>query len=249
MPGVVREELRCEGVGAATGQPCRNAATHVWQGGAYCRWHGDPRRRKAAVQAHGRFRWTDDRLERLYQCLEQGMGYDRIAVELECSEHAAWEARKRYGLPSRKRLTLTAHDVARLLGKRCSKSVNRWIADGWLKARRGYHRGANRVLLVSWKDLERFVANERYWVTWDPARVTHPELIRAARRPGWARFLTHAEVAERCCVVRGTVNSWIQKGWLKAVRYGNWFVREDWLAEFEGRWFYGQRGAFVEAAA
>lgn len=248
MPGVVREDLRCEGTGHVSGLPCRNAATHVWRGGWYCRWHGDPARRREAVRHHGRFRWTDDRLERLYQCLEQGMGYDRIAAELGCSETAAWNARKRYGLPSRARLVMTAHDVARLMGKRCSKSVNRWIRDGWLRSRRGYQSGGNLVHLVTWKDLEDFVADERYWVTWDPERVTHPVLVAAARRPAWARYLTHAEVAERCCVVRGTVNNWIQKGWLQAVQYGNWWVREDWLETFRRGWSYGD-GWHGEAAA
>lgn len=237
MKGRIDESLMCEAT-LPRGGRCRNAATHVWRGTHCCRWHGDPDRRDRALKNHPRYRWTPERLERLCLLTERGYSDHEIARQMGVTFHAIHETRERHNLPRRRQLVLTAHVVAAMLGKKCSKSVIRWIEDGWLRGRRGFHQGPNQTWLVTWNALEAFVRDERYWPAWDPAKVTNRELLRVADRPA-LRYLTHAEVAAACGVERQTVNNWIRKGWLRAVRYGNWQVREDWLAEFRAHWTYG----------
>lgn len=231
------EDAMCEAM-LPSWRRCRNAATHVWNGESCCRWHGDPLLRARALKTHHRYVWTPERLETLCELMERGLSDAEIARRMQTTAAAVHLAHKRYNLPRRRAMVLTAHDVARLLGKKCAKSVIRWIEDGMLRGRRGFKQGPNLTWLVTWQSLEAFVRDERYWPAWDPARVTNRELLRVANRPN-LRFLTHAEVADICGVERQTVSTWIRKGWLRAVRYGNWHVREDWLAEFRRGWSYG----------
>lgn len=180
------------------------------------------------------------RLTRLCELTERGWDDERIGAALGCSAVAVGLARKRHRLPSRDRLCLTARRVARLLGVGDGKTITRWIAAGWLRARRGWREARCRVWVIAWGDLERFLADPAHWQRWDPARITDPALARhAAAVRGGLRYLTHAEVAQIAGVVRGTVNSWIAKGWLPAQRNGNWFVREDHLREFLSNWRWG----------
>lgn len=235
--GQISEHLMCEGT-LASGRRCRNAATHVFCGSHRCRWHGDPSVHARALRKHRRYTWTPERLETLCELMERGLSDAEIAARMQTTAAAVHLAHKRHNLPRRRDLILTAHDVARLLGKKCAKSVIRWIEAGVLRGRRGFKQGPNLTWLVTWRSLEAFVRDERYWPAWDPARVTNRELLRVANRPP-LRFLTHAEVARTCSVEIQTVNFWIRKGWLRATRYGNWHVREDWLAEFRRGWSYG----------
>jgi hypothetical protein len=59
--------------------------------------------------------------------------------------------------------------------------------------------------------------------------VTDPDLraefvALRAMRPRW---LTIGAVARRYAVISNTVGQWIEKGFIPAVRYGNWYIRED----------------------
>jgi hypothetical protein len=77
-----------------------------------------------------------------------------------------------------------------------------------------------------------FLFNENYWMAWDVQRITDADLrtemckLRATR-PCW---LTIGEVARRYHVISNTVGQWIEKGFISARRYGNWYVREDVIA-------------------
>lgn len=235
--GRISEDVMCEAV-LPTGRRCRNAASHVWRGEHRCRWHGDPQLRARALRNHPRYRWTPDRLERICELTERGFSDEQIARQMGTTFNAIHETRERHNLPRRRALVLTSSDVARLLGKKCQKSVIRWIEQGWLRGKRGFRQGPHKVWLVTWQSLEAFVRDERYWPAWDPERVTNRQLLRVANRPP-LRYLTHAEVAQTCGVEIQTVNTWIRKGWLRATRYGNWHVREDWLDEFRRHWSYG----------
>ncbi len=231
--------IRCSGTSPHSGKPCKLAATHVWDGKPACRWHGDPARREAHRRRHHRFCWDAERLEVLYGLVERGLDDAAIGARLGCSAEAVHLARRRNGIPSRSRLTLSARDVAEMLGKGCAKSVVRWIEAGWLKGRRAYRQGPHRVWIVAWGDLEAFVRDEDHWHRYEPERIAHPWLRRLALEArGGLRFLAHAEVAAICGVERDTVGNWLDHGWLRCQRDGNRVIRSDWLEEFRRHWSY-----------
>lgn len=123
--------------------------------------------------------------------------------------------------------------VARVMGLKCSKTVAWWINKGYLKARRGQPVGRSRMWYISEDALHRFLADPAYWHLWTPDRVTDA-LLR-----GWVseirnrtRFLTTGQVGALLGVKHTTVNDWIHKGLLPAVRHMNWLIRESDLRGF-----------------
>jgi helix-turn-helix protein len=190
------------------------------------RWPDHPRR---AIQTNLRRDWTHEDDAWLDTLLDQGLSYAEIARKLRrASGDAVRTHLKRRRIPSltRRYAVLSARQVAQLLGKRCLKSVVRWIDMGWLPA-----RAAGRIWRISWDALMAFLYNERYWMAWDAARITDPDLRAEmlALRVDAPRWLTQTEVARRYCVISNTVWQWIEKGFLPAMRYGNWYIREDAL--------------------
>lgn len=195
--------------------------------GGPCAWH-DPRR-KPEPRA-----WPERRRWQLIALLESGAEDDVIAGKLGCTANAVELARKRYNIAPRSKAIMTARAVARLLGIGCAKTITRWAASGWLKAHRAWHQGRTRVLTVKHASLFEFLENPEHWHRWSPERITDPRVREWALsiRAG-VRFLTLSEVADRYFVQPATVHSWIEKGWLPAVRNGNHLVRESDLAGFE----------------
>ena len=226
--------------GAVTkaGTPCKRSATRRTRSGRpACSLHLEPGR-----ASWPRFRWPASRLETLYRLMEQGRPDAEIAAEMGTTEAAVQMAVRHWHLPSRQRLCLTARQVARLVGAKCAKSVARWVEAGWLVGRRGWVQGPHAVWLVRWADLEAFLRDPAHWHRWEPARVTHPELRRvvAETRAGEPRLLTQTEAARICGVQRGTVQQWLDRGWLPAARgRRNRMVAEADLAAFRARWSYG----------
>jgi helix-turn-helix protein len=191
------------------------------------RW---PTYQRRAIQTNRRD-WTHEDVDRLVTMLDAGHDYDHCARQLRRTRVAIVVKTKRLRCTMTKRPTvLTARDVARLIGKGCSKSVTWWIDAGWIKARAADMRG-RRIWRVCWDDLIVFLRDPRYWMTWDAARITDPELRAEmlALRVDAPRWLTIGEVARRYCVISNTVWQWIEKGFLPAMRYGNWYIREDAL--------------------
>lgn len=177
-------------------------------------------------------RWTSGDLLDLEDLLAQGRTDEAIARQLSRSVNAVRLARKRNGLRSRRELLMTLRAVANAMGIPCSKTVAEWARRRWLRARYGPRVGLNRERYVTLEALYDFIKNPRYWPAW------RPERIRDARVKAWAGYLRHGrylrpgEVGEHHHVGHRTVNQWIRKGLLRAIRWGNWWVSESDCAAF-----------------
>lgn len=212
---------RCGAV-TAKGRPCRRPAVN----GGHCMWHDPARKPEGRV-------WTRERRFTLQNLIEQGLPDPAIARRLHTTTDAVHLARKRYGIPCRRASTMTARAVAALLGVGCAKSITRWVDRGYLRGKRGWRQGSHPVLMIDEADLLAFLEDVAHWQRWSPDRITDPLLREWAQEMrGNVRFLTLSEVADRYYVQPATVHSWIEKGYLPAVRNGNHLVRESDLASF-----------------
>lgn len=179
-----------------------------------------------------RYRWETKDLLTLEGMIEQGRSDAQIGRALGCTALAVNIVRKRNGIRPRRKAMLTARAVARRLGLACDKKVARWIRAGYLKGRQGQGCGLNRMWYVTEDALLDFLEDPRYWHLWDPGRLESGlrSWVRDVRNG--VRFLTIGEVAARLYVQPGTVNDWIHKGYVAAVRRGNWLIRESDLLGF-----------------
>ena len=179
----------------------------------------------------GRGNWTPDRLLELEELLSSGLTDKVIARRMGKSITAVHVARKRYGVPCRRRLIMTQRGVARLMGIGCAKTISRWIAEGWLRGRPGEVLGNGRECYVTREDLLAFLDDPAHWHIWRSERITEAGL-RSWAEEKRGRYLSVGQVAGRLNVVAGTVWNYIQRGLLPACRWGNWWVREDDLEGF-----------------
>lgn len=178
--------------------------------------------------------WFPDEVDRLYQLVESGHSYGAVAKKLKRTRTAVRVKTKRVGVyvtttPN----TMSARDVADALGLGCSKIVTRWIAMGLLQARNG---GDTRPLWrITWDDLTAFMERRETWMAWKPERIRDLALREWALelRADPHRWLTPGQVARRMYVNLHTVNTWIHKALLPAVRYGNWWIWSGDLVGFE----------------
>lgn len=190
-------------------------------------------------------RWSQADDFRLMQLWEQGKSDAEIAAVLGMTHAAVNLHRKRIGIKrhTAHRAVLNCRDVARMLGLGCAKTVTRWIERGWLAGKPGKGVGRNRLWIIRASALQRFLADERYWHNWQPERITDPELRRYVDEVrGDVRFLTQREAADRFGVVVGTINSWIEKGWLTGYRpgdRGNHLVRKDEVERLAATYVWG----------
>jgi hypothetical protein len=190
-------------------------------------WYVNPR-----GKAHRRF-WTPARLFELLGLMEQGLTDRQIARHFGKSVDAITLARKRYRLPSRRSLFLSAQDVAQMMGIGCAKTVVRWIDLGFLKAKKVRYSGpAGYIWSIRRSALEEFICDPRTRHVWDCSRITDPDLKALANEQPEVRYLTPSEVADRFYVSTPAVNNWIWAGILPAVRYGNWMIPEGALEGF-----------------
>lgn len=176
--------------------------------------------------------WTAPKRWQLMEYLERGYNDRQIAARFNTSPDAIKLARRRHGIRPASQQFYTARRVANLLGIPCSKTVSRWIEQGWLRAKRSFLRaGGRRHWMIKHHDLVAFLENEEHWHRWEPEHVDRMFSQQAERR-AQVRFLTTGEVAERLYVTSNAVQSWIQQERLPAVRHGNWLIREDDLDGF-----------------
>ena len=162
--------------------------------------------------------WTAPRLFALAGMIEQGKSDAEIGAHFGKSATAIQLARKRHGIRPRRLQALSARAIADELGVACSKTVTRWIELGYLRGRRGQRFGLHRQYWVTREQLDEFLDNPDNWHLWSPERIPDPQLRRHYSERRTERYLMLTEVAERCFVVRGTVGSWLDKGWLPFVR-------------------------------
>ncbi len=178
--------------------------------------------------------WTPRERDRLTQLIDAGHSYDVIARRLKRSRTAVTIKAKRLRLGiTTSRATLSARDVADVLGVKCSKTVARWIDRYDLPARNAGtpHRPLWRV---SWEDLLTWLERRDRWMAWQPSRIPDRALREWAEelRSGPGCWLTHTQVARQFCVDRETPGQWITKGLIPATRYGNWWVWSEDLIGF-----------------
>lgn len=173
--------------------------------------------------------WTPDEVDRLTTLIEQGISYTSIARRLGRSRTGVIiKAKRQHTRLLRVPGLYTCREVARLLGLSCSKKVARWIERGWLKAKNGGEpdRPLWRIAVV---DLWDMLENPTTWMAWQVDRITDPDLRDWARelRQGQPQWMAIGDVARRFHVTSNTAKSWIAKGQIAGVRYGNWWIRED----------------------
>ena len=181
-----------------------------------------------------RLRWTQARRFRLMTLIDQGLSNAQIATRMGTTEAAVHLARKRYKIGGVYRHALSARAVADMMGIGCAKTVTKWIERGFLAGKRIRKMGPHHTWLIQRSDLWGFVEDERTWHLWQIDRIADHDLrTHAERVRGDVRFLTPGEVADRLYTMHSTVNQWINKGWLPARRWGNWWIDERDLARFE----------------
>lgn len=156
-----------------------------------------------------------------------------IARRLGRTANAVNIRRKRLGLPSRRDGRTSSRAVTDLLGVACSKTVTRWIEQGFLKARRGQAAGGAKQWVITQDALLAFLAEPSHWQLWKPEAITDKGLREwACEIRRGERYLSTAEVGRRLGVTSHAVSAWIRSGKLPAFRRGNWFVRERDLRGF-----------------
>lgn len=172
--------------------------------------------------------WMPKEIDQLQNLIDQGFSYDAIARKMGRTRDSIVVKSKR--LHYRVLTTpesMTASEVANLLGVKCEKTVIRWIKFRWL---RGMNAGTEQKPL--WRipvlSLYEFLEESRYWMAWHPDHVTEATLREYCQelRADKPRWLRQTEVAQRYHVDVGTVGQWIQKGYLPSARYGNHWVNE-----------------------
>lgn len=186
--------------------------------------------------------WTPQQETRLGELLDAHRPYAEIAREIGRSYNAVVIRCKRH---LGERLSYanghTINQVAELvLGSHHNqKTVAWWCAQGWLRC---HPSGLDRnIRVVEHDDLLAFLGDERYWHLWEPERITDSALREwATETRGGVRFLTVSEAAKRLCLTTRAINRRIREGKLRAVRRGNWLVREDWCVDVEPQPRQGQ---------
>jgi excisionase family DNA binding protein len=190
--------------------------------------------RSGKTRCRNRYTWTPLRLLALEEMIHKGHTDEVIARRLGVTANAVRIVRTRRRLPTRTVVCGSARSVARRLGIGCAKSVTAWIDRGYLRGRPGQVRGKHPQRYVDEADLRDFLRDPAHWHRWEVERIVDPALRALATTVrGEVRFLTQAEVADRCFVQRATVQQWIDKGWLPAVSTGSHrVVRASDLAAF-----------------
>ena len=181
-----------------------------------------------------RYRWSPEDLMRLEEMLGAGMSDTIIGRRLGCTALAVNIVRKRRGIPARRTFFNSGRTIARRLGiPSGDKTVTWWLQKGYLRGRRGQGCGPYKGWYVTDEALFDFLADARYWHLWGPERIRDLELADwAAENRNGTRFLTTGEAGQRLGVGHSTVNEYIRGGLLRAVRRGNWLIREQDLAGF-----------------
>ncbi len=176
--------------------------------------------------------WTAEDDMKLSDLIEAGRTVKQIAKAMGRSENSV-KVRMSRTVECRRIRPMSARQVADALGVGCSKTVTRWMEQGWLNGRKGaLGAGASRRWLVTEDALMSFIEDRAHWHRWDASRIADPYLREWAVELRNERYLTLGEVAARYFVVRGTVRKWIDEGRLPAVRNGNHMVPESALADF-----------------
>lgn len=177
---------------------------------------------------------TDDYLRRHYDSTVHGRGIE-IARILGVPAHQVRRRARQLGLgrPYNQPELYSASRIGRLLGVG-NKAVTRWIRCGAMRYVVGHRAGTGRVRLVSPEELVHFLHNPKWWYVWDPANIPDPAFRELTERiRGGAEYWTTGQVASWFEVSITSVNNWIKRGLLDAVRHDNWLIRRTDAQSFK----------------
>jgi len=158
------------------------------------------------------------------------LGRSGIAIKMRC-KHRGWPA------PSRRPGWLTGHRAAKLL-RVDGHAVVRWAKSGWLPHRRTPN--LRQDIFINRQVLYQWALNPRNWLYFHPERVRDPHLRRLLelRRQRWGdEWWTTGQVAEWHGVHHTDVKRLIQRGRIRAIKWGNWRVLRSEALKV-GLWFY-----------
>lgn len=176
--------------------------------------------------------WTPAKLMELDEHLHEGLSDAEVGRLMGKSADSIKIARLRRLKRSREHYVLTARHVADLLGFGCSKKVRELIRMRALRARRGPKRGPHAQWQIRYDDVLAFLDKSEFWQWWEPGTITDPNIRATYTDLRQERYLTQTAVADVCFVEPKTVYQWIRKGYLPAVRKGNWLIPQSALVGF-----------------
>ncbi len=173
--------------------------------------------------------------------IAQHLGRTVIAV------HLRWKRDLKLPAPSKKPDCLTTQKIAETLGVD-PKAAMRWVDMGLLPGRRlpfagRVVRSVQRTAFLSW------ALNPMNWIYFCPERVRDKHLRRllALKQKRWGdKWLTPGQVAKLHNVTHGAVNSKIQAGEIRGVKWGNWRILRSEATKPSLRFFIGKGSAELE---
>ena len=119
---------------------------------------------------------SPDEVARLEVMVDEGRGYDWIARKLGRSREAVMLKAARIGhRVMTTAATLSARDVALLLGLGCSKTVVRWVREYGLPGRNA-GRKDRPLWRIAPSDLVAWLERPEHWMKYDPRLIAAPEL-------------------------------------------------------------------------
>lgn len=183
--------------------------------------------------------WTPAELDILGD--NYGLMSDKaLASRLGRTRNGIIIAAKRKLQVNRKQSFYTAHEVATLLGCRCSKTVIYWVSQGWLKGKQGpVGCGVNLMWQFSEEELVSFL-QKRPWIVDRACVRRNGHYFASVLEAEWKRdrWYTVDELLKILAVGIDAVHRYIRRGWLPAVRkpggphQGRWIVRKSSLDQF-----------------
>lgn len=187
---------------------------------------------KGVYKTNPAHNWTEQQRLAVMLGVAYGLPSSTVAKRIGRTATAVDVFVKRNHLSRKHHGPHSGRDVARLLGVGCSKTVTRWVHNGWLKGHSRLRHGPTKMLSVLHDDLLTFLEDPRYWHVWQPERITDAALRQYTQALRTVTYLTPGQVAARFSVCAGAVNDWIHWDILPAKRYGNWRIAEHDVRNF-----------------
>lgn len=144
--------------------------------------------RRGCLRAAGRIGgplcrpWDQDRVEELCDLIAQGLPTPDIARRLRTTERTLVRQLARLGVritEVRRDQVFSAQAVARLFGYSAGHAfyrvTQRWIGEGYLKARRRRSKTGKTIYHISADALMAFLDNPEAWHLFRPSQITDPD--------------------------------------------------------------------------
>lgn len=154
-------------------------------------------------------------VERVRQCVADGLTIDRIAKELKQPEGRIERIVEELGGAQSLRTSVYSLDQVAALFQVTAENVHRWIDCDWLKAARNNKPGS--TFAIRRCDLIAFVAVRPAWPSYAPRLIKDEELREralAAQIDAGGRWYSRQEIAQRSGVHLETPRFWDEKGYL-----------------------------------